>query len=359
VEPEPFTSALIQGVALLLVVRALDLWEREPLKLLALLALWGAAGATAIAAPGNAAVEAVLSPDVAVVFGPAISAPIVEELAKGAALLAVFLASGWVARRIGVAEFDGPVDGMVYGAAVGLGFAFAENNVYFLNEAYETGNLVAGLQVLELREGFLNLQTLSHGVYSAAFGAGLGLATWSRTPGARIGFPLLGLALAMALHALHNGLISLVLASRYGLDTTAAAFRGEPLPADVADRMTATVNGVGRTLELIDYALIAAFLAGIVVWVRYQRRVMAFELAAERDDGLLTREEYDLVSRYGRRLAHYLRLLLAGRLHELRSVHAAHQQLAELAFLKWRIRTVGGDTAAVDRQRARVRALRA
>ena len=41
-----FVFALIQTVVFLLLIRFLDLYEREPLSILALLALWGAVGAT-------------------------------------------------------------------------------------------------------------------------------------------------------------------------------------------------------------------------------------------------------------------------------------------------------------------------
>jgi hypothetical protein len=51
-------------------------------------------------------------------------------------------------------------------------------------------------------------------------GAGLGLATVSRSRRARIGFPLLGLAVAMLMHAIWNGLDRLVLVRRFGFDAT-------------------------------------------------------------------------------------------------------------------------------------------
>ena len=74
------------------------------------------------------------------------------------------------------------MDGVVYGAAVGIGFAFAENNIHFVQEAYVRG-VAEGFRTLEAREGFLNLNTLSHAIYTASFGLGLGLSTWSRTRG--------------------------------------------------------------------------------------------------------------------------------------------------------------------------------
>src|SRR4051812_21561039 len=55
-------------------------------------------------------------------------APIVEEAVKAIILVALFLFS-W-------REFDDVLDGVIYGAMVGLGFAFAENMLYLTGSAY-------------------------------------------------------------------------------------------------------------------------------------------------------------------------------------------------------------------------------
>jgi RsiW-degrading membrane proteinase PrsW (M82 family) len=91
--PDPFTAALLQAVVLLAIVRALDVYEREPVRILAVMALWGAVGATSLSLVGNGIVDGLLPEDVAAVWGAAISAPLVEEVAKGIALVVAFLAS--------------------------------------------------------------------------------------------------------------------------------------------------------------------------------------------------------------------------------------------------------------------------
>ena len=58
-------------------------------------------------------------------------APIVEEFAKGLGVFLIFVS----ARR----AFDGPIDGIVYGALVGAGFAFTENIQYFAVSFIEGG----------------------------------------------------------------------------------------------------------------------------------------------------------------------------------------------------------------------------
>jgi RsiW-degrading membrane proteinase PrsW (M82 family) len=357
---DPFTSALLQAVLFILVIRFLDLWEREPLWLIVLMAVWGATGAIAIAGPVNTAWLNSMSPELQATFGPAIVAPLVEELAKGAALVAVLFASRWAVQRHRAVEFDGPVDGLVYGAAVGLGFAFNENNFYFLNSTAEE-NVIAGFAVLELREGFFNLGTLGHAIYTGIFGAGLGLATWSQTRAGRVGWPLLGLGVAMLLHAFNNGFAKLVAVLEYGYDevTTAMLEGGSPeFIAQVQD----TFDTARTIVEVVNYAMVAVFACLIVLGARYQQRVLRYELAEEANAGLISREEWETVPSYTRRLKWYRQLFVHGvRTRDFepwRAVRRTHHELGELAFLKWRLRRVGGPATEVERRRQQIAALR-
>jgi RsiW-degrading membrane proteinase PrsW (M82 family) len=349
VTPDALTSAALTALLFLVLVRFLDVWEREPLWLVLALAAWGAVGAVAIAAPGNEAVIDTMSPDVAVVWGPAISAPIVEEFAKGVALVAVFFATRFLGRAAGKAEFDGVIDGVVYGATIGIGFAFAENNFYFLQQQ----SLEHGYEVLELREGFLNLNVLGHAVYTAAFGVGLGLATRSRVLAKQIGYAALGFGAAMLMHAVHNGLVSFLLVREYGLDATAEAFIGVPLPAELIEQMKDTVHAGETAVSILDYLVIGGLFLALLFGVAHQRKVLARELAEEIATGLITPEEHDLVTGYGRRLKLYTRMTGQGRLDELYDVRQAHNALLELAFLRSRVKKIGGDPADIDRMRRR------
>ncbi|TMF73630.1 MAG: PrsW family intramembrane metalloprotease [Chloroflexi bacterium] len=102
----------------LLVVRRMDRNHKEPWRLVLVAAAWGAIVATSLVVWGETIWEA--SAQRALVPGPgldtslAFMAGILEELAKGLAVLLLYL----VMRN----EFDDVVDGIVYGAAVGLGF---------------------------------------------------------------------------------------------------------------------------------------------------------------------------------------------------------------------------------------------
>ena len=158
----------------LLVVRRMDRNHKEPWRLVLVAAAWGAIVATSLVVWGETIWEG--SAQHALVPGPgldtslAFMAGILEEIAKGLAVLLLFL----VMRN----EFDDVVDGIVYGAAVGLGFNFLESisymtNLYAVFAPEGAGGLAAGIQwygrqVLGLFFG--------HATYTAFIGAGVGIA---------------------------------------------------------------------------------------------------------------------------------------------------------------------------------------
>jgi RsiW-degrading membrane proteinase PrsW (M82 family) len=158
----------------LFVVRRMDRNHKEPWRLVLVAAAWGAIVATSLVVWGETIWEQ--SAQHALVPGPgldtslAFMAGILEELAKGTAVLLLFL----IMRD----EFDDVVDGIVYGAAVGLGFNFLESisymtNLYSIFQAEGFGVAAAaiqwyGRQVLGLFFG--------HAIYTAYIGAGVGIA---------------------------------------------------------------------------------------------------------------------------------------------------------------------------------------
>ena len=82
------------------------------------------------------------------------------------------------------------------------------------------------------------------------------------------------------------------------------------------------------------------------------------ELAGEVETGLLSREELELMPRYWRRSKEYLRLLREGKLEQYRHLSKIHNELVDLAFLKWRLRRHGGDASRVEKLRRRITAQR-
>ena len=180
------------------VVRRLDRNEKEPWRLVLVAAAWGAIVATSLViwAEGfwDAIASATLVPGPGIDASNAFSAGLFEELGKGVAVLLLFL----VMRN----EFDDVVDGIVYGAAVGLGFNFMETitymtNLYAIFSPEGSGATVAGFQwyarqVLGLFMG--------HATYTALVGAGIGLARQLPSPRQKILAIVAGFAVAIAAH---------------------------------------------------------------------------------------------------------------------------------------------------------------
>lgn len=189
--------ALIPLVGVILAVRIVDRWEPEPRGLLLLAAAWGAVAAIAIALGVDLVVSfatAGLGPLQQDVFAAVVQAPIVEEFAKGLGVFLIFLS----ARR----AFDGPVDGVVYGALVGAGFAFTENIQYFAIGLIEGG-------VPQVSATFFVRAILSpfaHVMFTAITGFAVGLAARrGATAGQAVAPWILGMIGATALHAFWNG----------------------------------------------------------------------------------------------------------------------------------------------------------
>jgi RsiW-degrading membrane proteinase PrsW (M82 family) len=195
-----FALALCLAILPVPVYLALVLWvdrfEPEPLRMIVLTFAWGATIACFVAILLNTIGEVIvaeeLGTEAAEVYGSSFSAPIVEELAKAAVLFGIY----WWKRD----EFNGIIDGIVYAALVGLGFAMTENVLYYGRGAAEEG--IVGAVVTFVLRGIMS--PFAHPVFTAMTGIGLGLAVASRSKGLRVIAPLVGLALAMALHSLWN-----------------------------------------------------------------------------------------------------------------------------------------------------------
>ncbi|WP_336921791.1 PrsW family intramembrane metalloprotease [Aquipuribacter sp. SD81] len=187
--------ACVPAVPLVLVYLWLDRHEPEPRGLLLFGFGWGAsvatAGALLLSLPPTLAVGAAGGD--AEVVGAVLVAPVVEEALKGLGILVVV----WLGRR----ALDGLVDGVVYAGMVGVGFAFTENILY-LGVALAEGG-VGGLLSTFVVRGVVS--PFAHPLFTAAFGIGLVLYSRRRGSGRAL-YPLVGLAAAIGLHALWNGL---------------------------------------------------------------------------------------------------------------------------------------------------------
>lgn len=179
-------------------ILSFDKYEIEPRRTILFAFGWGAIGAilfSLIAELLFAGIAiAFVDEDAAGVLTVVVGAPVIEEACKGLALLGLL----WFYRH----ELDNLLDGLVYGALIGLGFAMTENLLYFM-QAYLEGGVIE-LGILFVIRAIVN--GLGHAVYTGAFGAAIG---WSRAryePGpARILVPILGFLIGVLLHMAWNG----------------------------------------------------------------------------------------------------------------------------------------------------------
>jgi RsiW-degrading membrane proteinase PrsW (M82 family) len=173
----------------------LDRYEKEPVHWLAIAFFWGAVPAIAISAVVEIAFDTPirsLSGGYSDLVSASFVAPPVEEFFKAIALWVVFTR----ARN----EFDGVLDGIVYGAMIGFGFAMSENIVYFLgasalNDVGAWSTIVFGRTIAF---GF------NHAMFTSFTGIGLGLARYARSTRRRLALMGAGVLAAITAHLLHN-----------------------------------------------------------------------------------------------------------------------------------------------------------
>jgi RsiW-degrading membrane proteinase PrsW (M82 family) len=148
-----------------------------------------------------------------VVVGP------VEEAVK---LLAVWLYA-YDADR-----FAAVIDGAVYGAVAGLGFATIENAMYIGRAVGEVGGVSLGLELIGIGGDITATRALAgpgHVIYSAFAGYYLGLAKFN--PENRGPIVVKGLVVAALIHATYNATVGLgsgLIQSVTGLPVIAASF---------------------------------------------------------------------------------------------------------------------------------------
>jgi len=155
----------VYALPVFLAIYLLDLYEREPVSLVLGALLWGAVAATVLSAVANEGWGLVVTrlggPAFAARWTAALTAPFVEETVKVAGVILIYL----IARR----EIDDVMDGFVYGAMVGLGFALVEDVFYFVGIfGGTTGGVLAGFYVRVVSAGLYG-----HVLYSGIAGMGV------------------------------------------------------------------------------------------------------------------------------------------------------------------------------------------
>jgi RsiW-degrading membrane proteinase PrsW (M82 family) len=297
----------------LFVVRRLDRNEKEPWRLVLVAAAWGAIVATSMVIWGesqwSAIAERTLVPGPGLDASTAFSAGLLEELAKGIAVVLLFL----VMRN----EFDDVVDGIVYGAAVGLGFNFMESIAYMTNlysiftpegaGAYAAGFQWYARQVLGLFFG--------HATYTALIGAGIGIARQLPNPRQKVIVIASGFLIAIAAH--------------FSWDAWIAFFPIESSTLGLVEIHLRTLIMTGP----FTAAVIALLLSGI----QYEGRALADELrkeAAEGSGAILPAEVEILISPW-KRLTQRLHALGKGGLRAYFRLARLQTAQLDLAMERW------------------------
>ena len=156
---------LLYALPVFLIVYRLDLFEREPKLMLAAALVWGGVIAVSLAGYANDAWLSVLGKVAGANFtadwGAAVIAPVTEEILKLTGVVVLFL--------IAPAEFDGVMDGFVYGAMIGLGFTVVEDVSYFISATAAFQGLDQTGPVIDT---FL-IRVVAGGLYSHVLFAGL------------------------------------------------------------------------------------------------------------------------------------------------------------------------------------------
>jgi len=177
-----------------------DRYDPEPVWALALCLLWGALGAggfsllvnTFMHELGNAMGGAAFGN----ILGACVSAPLVEEGTKAFAVFFMF----YFMRR----QFDGVVDGVIYGTMAALGFAAFENILYYSRAAADEALLhKSGLLADQLLFRGV-LKPWGHPLYTSLTGLGFGIARETNKTWLKWLAPIGGYFCGVFLHSLWN-----------------------------------------------------------------------------------------------------------------------------------------------------------
>jgi RsiW-degrading membrane proteinase PrsW (M82 family) len=310
--PVPFYLALVLWI---------DRYEKEPLTMLAGAFVWGATVATLFSYLTNSSYSAIIgslvSPAAGEVFSSVVSAPIAEESSKALALFSLYF---W--KRD---EFDGVIDGIVYAAMVGLGFATVENVLYY-GVAVLEGGAVDSLITFIVR-GVLS--PFNHPILTSMTGIGLGLAIESNKTYIKFVAPALGLLLAILAHSVWN-LWALL-----------------PL-------------GWIVVLLFLEVPLAVGILAVVLVSLGREGRIIRYYLSPELETGLLSYEEYESLCTVRGRLEDSFKALINGGFKAWLFRGRFQQAASELAFLRDRVARgeIIYDQTTVDREVAYIQLLR-
>jgi protease PrsW len=278
--------AAISFPLVILILFWLDRYEPEPARYRLAALGWGGVVAVALSVVAEQLLFAL--PGTSTFIETAIIAPVVEEAGKGLFLVVVV-----IFRR---AQIHGLLDGLIYGALVGVGFAFVEDIVYYLS------SLQAGaLPVTFFLRGVMG--PFAHPLFTAALGIGVGVAVTTRRPALRVLAPVLGYLGAVLMHAIWNG----------------SAFWGG--------------DGFFFTYAVIMLPLLAVVLA-VAIWARSREgKMLGAALQQTVAMGWIRPEEIRWVARLSDRMSARSYAKRIGGKPAAAALHEYQQTMTEIAFL--------------------------
>lgn len=315
-QPGFFVLATILATMTLVPYTVLLLWldrnEPEPPSLLMTAFLWGACVATMLSIVLNSSFGSVMmdlvgDEGIANLLTASIAAPLFEEITKGAAVMLLF----FLFRR----EFDNVLDGIIYGAFIGLGFAWFENITYYMNAAGEGG--VGGMLQNAWVRGVVSASGGSHAAYTAIVGCGFGLARVLRTGVVRWLLPPLFLGIAMFAHFAWNTFVG-------------------PVVYVTSPDSTAMQLLVGVPIAVLVLQMPFTFLLFVTVFFawRHEYAIIRLHLQGADADIVTPEELHALVPASRRTLLQVGRLFREGPASWWHHRRLARHQI-DLAFLKW------------------------
>jgi protease PrsW len=289
----------------------LDRYEKEPLILLGAVFTWGAvfaaAGAFLINTGFGLSIFAITGSETAANMATAsLAAPIVEEILKGIAVYAVYLAAR--------SEFDSILDGIIYAGMTGLGFAATENAFYIFNYGYQVNGWTGLVSMTFIRVILVGWQ---HPFYTAFFGIGIALARLNRNRLLRVIFVLLGLGAAIFAHAFHN-------------------------------TITELFSGIGGLAlgSFIDWSGWFIMLLFIIGMIYREKRYIVNHLREEVDLGVITADQYRTACSAWRQSC--ARLSALGK-NRFQATSRMYQVCGELAHKKQQYLTLGDENGNLIR----------
>ncbi len=294
----------------------IDRYEKEPVALLGGVFLWGAI----IAAGAAFIINSVIGLGIYFFTGSQAFtqlstadaiAPVIEETLKGMAVLFVFL----FFRR----EFDSILDGIVYATITAIGFAASENVYYIFTYGFQQNGLNGILYMFFVRVILVGWQ---HPFYTAFTGIGLAVARLNRTTSIKIIAPIIGWAVAIFTHSMHNVL--------------STAFQGMQSLA------------IGLVFDWSGWVAMIVF----VIWALYrEQKWIVAQLRDEVTNGVITPTQYKVASSAWAQFGARLKALSSGQYH---LTGRFFQLAAELAFKKHQAYNLGEveqNQADIDRMR--------